>query len=410
MARKRTHTPPQVPSFVAAIVLATLLAVTIDQLAQGDASDFLPETFRRLPPPVEESPPPQPTISFTVAATGDILIHSAVMAQAQANATGDGPTYDFSPMFEPVEPLLSKADVALCHLEVPLSPDNTGLSSYPLFNAPGDLAIAIKKAGYDSCSVASNHSLDKGPEGASDTIRVLERERLEHEGTARNPREESRRTVVRFDGVSVGHISYTYGLNPGPAQLYEDQPWLVNFIDKGRILKDARATKEAGADFVVASFHWGLEYQSTPTEEQRRLARKLLRSEAIDLIVGHHAHVVQPIERIGDEYVVYGMGNFLSHQAPGVTETCCPAETQDGVIVHAEVSNASGAFRVEKLTYTPTWVEPVTHRILPVADIINEGSDAEKREALVASFRRTVATIKSLGAHRAGVRPSTRPK
>jgi poly-gamma-glutamate capsule biosynthesis protein CapA/YwtB (metallophosphatase superfamily) len=315
------------------------------------------------PPPVEPSPSPDPVPAaddvrrprdevrareVTLAFTGDLLPHLPVVRAAGG---------DFRPLFAAVAPLLSEADLALCHLEVPLSRDGTDVAGYPLFNAPPELAVAIPASGWDGCSTASNHSIDQGPEGVRATLDVLDAAGVPAVGTARDQAEDDRVRLYRAGGVTVAHLSATYGLNG--LSMPADQPWLVDLIDPPAILAEAGAARAAGADVVVLSLHWGQEYRTAPTDDQRALAAQLLASPDVDLIVGHHAHVIQPIEWIGDEPVLFGLGNFLSGQNgafhPG---------TQDGVVAHVTVEVAHRA-RVTAVTFTPTWVEPGSYRVLP---------------------------------------------
>jgi poly-gamma-glutamate capsule biosynthesis protein CapA/YwtB (metallophosphatase superfamily) len=353
--------------------------------------------------PTTTAPPP---VVFTIAASGDFLAHRPVVARAAAYGRESGRAYDFGPMLAAVQPIVSAADLGICHLETPLSPDGRGLSGYPVFNVPGELATAIAGAGYDTCSVASNHALDRGDTGVTATLEVLDAAGVGHAGTARTPEEAAAAVSSprRVNGVAVAHLSYTYGLNGLEAP--RDQPWLVNLIDADRILADARAAKAAGARFVVVSMHWGSEYQSDPSPEQRAVAAQLLSSPEVDLILGHHVHVVQPVEKIGEKYVVYGMGNFLSNQ----TARCCPAHSQDGVLVLVTVEARDEAPMVTRVSYHPTWVEPGTYRVLPVARALDDPATAPAQRAeLERSWRRTVATMSALGADAHGVVPEELP-
>jgi poly-gamma-glutamate synthesis protein (capsule biosynthesis protein) len=253
-------------------------------------------------------------------------------------------------MFAAIRPLVSAADLAVCHLETPLSPSGRRLSGYPRFNAPSQLAAAIHSAGYDACSVASNHAMDQGAQGVAGTLAVLDRAGLRHAGTARRPRE-ARPRILTVRHVRVAVLSYTYGLNG--FRLPRGRPWLVNLLSPGRILADARAARRAGSQFTVVFLHWGQEYRSTPTPTQRTLARRLLADPSVDLIVGHHAHVVQPVQRVNGKWVAFGMGNLLSAQSA----SCCPAATQDGVLLQVTIVHKAGRMVVGKVSYIPTWVE-----------------------------------------------------
>jgi poly-gamma-glutamate capsule biosynthesis protein CapA/YwtB (metallophosphatase superfamily) len=329
-----------------------------------------------------------PARGFTLIASGDVLTHGPVLRRAQAYGRRVGQPYDFRPMFADVRPLVAGADLAVCHLEVPLSRNGQDISSWPAFNAPPQLAAALRWAGYDACSTASNHSLDQGPQGVAATLDVLDAAGLRHAGTARSNGEARRTTAVDVHGLRVGLLSYTYGLNSGrpPA----GRAWLVKTIDPGRIVDDARAARRAGARFVVVLLHWGQEYRSTPTRSQREVARRLLGAPEVDLILGHHVHVVQPIERVGGKWVAYGMGNSLSNQTP----SCCAAGSQDGVLVKVTVGEDGGRLRVREVRYAPTWVEHPSFRIRPVLSALADGSlPAATRRALQAARDRTKRAV-----------------
>jgi len=326
--------------------------------------------------------------SFTIAASGDILIHGAVARAAAAYAGDAG--YDFTSMLAPTEPWIAEADLAICHLEGTLSPTNTGLSYYPLFVAPYQVADAIAATGYDACSLAGNHALDGGEAGLEQTIELLEARGIAHEGTARSE-EERLPGLYEVNGVTVAHLDYTYGLNG----LGRPHWYSVNIIDRDAILDDARWAREQGAEFVILTIHWGVEYYHPPTAEQAALAEELLASPDIDLILGSHAHVVQPIGRVGEKVVVYGMGNHLSNQNSMWGNKYY--STEDGLMVQVTVTEqADGTFATTRVEYTPTWVEMGTYRVLPVAwaQAAGEGDAA----LLAASWERTVATVNLLGA------------
>lgn len=322
------------------------------------------------------------------------MSHGPVFRQAEANGN-DGLAYDYVPMFKLVREAVSDADLAICHLETPLSPDNRALSGYPLFNAPGDLAVAIANVGYDGCSTASNHSLDQGVAGIEATLDLFDQAGLGHAGMARTQWEAAVPRLYQVNGISIGHLSYTYGLNG--LILPDDQPWAVNINSVEGILTDARAAIELGAEFVVLSIHWGAEYRVQPTEQQRALAKELLAGDEIDLIVGTHAHVIQPVERLGGNFVIYGLGNFLSNQSP---QSCrsCPPESTDGVIVQVDlVESDSGDVEVTAIGAVPTWVDRRTFTIVDVEAALASGSFPELTRQLEQSLARTTTTLRSYG-------------
>jgi poly-gamma-glutamate capsule biosynthesis protein CapA/YwtB (metallophosphatase superfamily) len=337
---------------------------------------------------------------FTVVASGDVLIHSGVYERAREYGRVSGKAFDFRPMFKKVRPIVSKGDLAICHLEVPLGAPGS-LSSYPVFNAPQQVARGIRYAGFDTCSTASNHSYDKGTPGIYSTIDNLHDRRVRHEGTARTRRSGRRAAMYNVGGVKVGHVSFTYGLNG--FKLPEGKSWLANVINADKIIRQARGARRRGAKFVIASLHWGNEYQRAPSSFQSDLARRLVKSGSVDVILGHHAHEVQGITTVRRKFVVYGMGNFISAQYS-------PVDTQDGLIVKLVVEKVDRRWKVARIRFTPTWVQRGTYKILPVASTYNQpGTSNYLKSILKASWWRTLSAVRSLGRDER-VKPSSRPR
>ena len=335
-----------------------------------------------------------PMREATLAFGGDILIHSGVWDAAD---TGNG--YDFSSMLAPITPRLSSADVAICHLEVTLARPGEWLSSYPRFRAPTELAGDLAAAGFDGCSVASNHALDFGESGVAATLDGLDAAGLEHAGTARAAADR-RPAIYEADGIRIAHLSYAYGFNGfvRPA----GKEWLVDQIDPALVLADARAARGAGAEVVVVSLHWGNEYVHDVVAAQQEVADVLAADAgAVDLVVGHHAHVVQPVSKVGSMWVVWGMGNLLSNNSP----ECCTTEATDGVVVDVTIGDTApgGPVGVTGLTYTPTWNERDTFRVLPVEATLAAQTESALTDALEASLARTTEHILSAGAGDLGV-------
>ena len=296
-------------------------------------------------------------------------------------------------MFRLVAPHLKAADLAICHLETPLSGDNSRLSGFPLFNALGDLARAIAESGWDGCSTASNHSFDQGPAGVRSTLDALDSAGVGHAGMARNEAEAATPTLYQIGAATVAHLSFTYGLN-GLA-LPEGRPWLVDVTNPDLIIERAAAARRAGADLVVLSIQWGEEYRVDPTPEQVALAGRLMASPDIDLIIGSHVHVVQPIDVIDGKYVVYGLGNFLSNQ----WANCCPARSQNGMIVTVTAEgNAADGYRVIGVHVTPTRVDRTDFTIMPL-DAARTGATVDAGPAAVwrAAFDDTLEIVRRLG-------------
>jgi len=354
-----------------------------DPVRRDQMASFLARALGLQPIEVQ----PRPVV--TVAVTGDTLIHLPVTWRAAAYGDESGEAYDFRPMFEPVRTLLESADLAICHLEVPLSGDASVLSGFPLFSAPGSLAEALAWAGYDGCSTASNHSIDQGVAGLAETLDALDAAGLGHAGTARTAAEAETITMYEAGGTRIAHLSATWSLNG--LRLPADMPWAAEMIDLDRLLERAGTARAEGADFVVVSLHCCIEYVSTPTEQQTANGRTLIASPDIDLVVGHHAHVVQPIEKWGDEFIVYGLGNFLAGQL-------WSDPTRDGVIVRADIVPRGERWVARSIGYTPTWVSGTDYLVIPAAEALATGwPDAALAADLSASWRRTTEVLERWG-------------
>jgi poly-gamma-glutamate synthesis protein (capsule biosynthesis protein) len=329
------------------------------------------------------------------------MAHDAVSAQARRNAEGTLVAYDYAPMWQQLAPIVGAADLAVCHLETTVGADGDAPTGFPRFRVPREYIEAIAGAGYDACSTASNHAFDYGIDGVTRTIEALEQNGLGWAGSARSAEEAAAPRIHEAAGVRVALISATYGLNG--FRLPADQPWLVDPLDVPLLLERARVAREAGAEVVVVSLHCCAEYRVQPTDPQVEWARALIESPDVDLVVGHHAHVVQPIERIGDEFVVYGLGNILSNM---YASKCCPAASQDGVVVGVTFTEgADGRFTTTAVDYAPTWVDRKGGFVItPVVAALRDPALApERRVALEASLARTAEAINARGAADAGV-------
>jgi hypothetical protein len=332
-----------------------------------------------LPAPPAPATAPERAVRLTVAASGDLLIHTPVAERALA--LGGGRRYDFAPLFAPVRRTVAGADLALCHMETPLVPGS--VQGYPVFHTPPDLAHSIRRVGWDACSTASNHSLDAGQYGIDTTLRALRSAGVKATGTARFAPARRRTTMVRVKGLRVAFLSYT-AVSNGQAVPH---PWSVNWASPGAILRDARRARRRGARIVIVNVHWGAEFVSRVTPQQRALARRLTRSPAIDAIVGQHVHVVQPIRRVHGKPVVFGEGNLISNQTPA----CCPAASQDGLIALIDfVVRPGRRAHARRIRYLPTWVRHPDYTVMRATP----GSPSWNRTVAVAGNRRGVRPLK----------------
>ena len=241
---------------------------------------------------------------------GDAMQHGPQLRSA-ARAGGK---YDYSPCFKFIEPVVESADYAIVNLECPLGGEP--YSGYPAFSAPDEYASALKSAGFDFFTTANNHCMDRGSKGVIRTIDALDRLGVPHVGTYKteSARDSLAVQVVTFNRLRVAILSYTYGTNGIPVSGGVS----VGLIDRKRMAAEIELARKL-CDMVCVCMHWGEEYQLLPSKGQRDLADFLV-DQGVDLIIGSHPHVIQPMERRfsakwGKEVlVVYSLGNFISNQ------------------------------------------------------------------------------------------------
>lgn len=316
---------------------------------------------------------------FTLVASGDVLPHSSIIDRARFDAGGTG--YDFRPMLAGIRPVVSRADVALCHMETVYGA-NGEYTGYPTFKSPPEVAPALAATGYDGCSTASNHTLDDGADGIRRTLDALDRAGVQHAGSARAEEEARTVTVLRAGPAKVAHLAYTYDTNGIP--LPDGQPWAVNFIDEAKILADARAAREAGADVVVVSLHWGTEWQDAPDERQLTLARSLTAARSgsrpdIDLILGTHAHVPQAYEKVNGTWVIYGMGDQIAGEMTNHQGARDPRGNQStlGRFTFAPPARPGGRWEVTKAEFVPQLFDVDAGRVVDLNQAIAQGAGVQ---------------------------------
>ena len=355
-----------VRALIGLAVLVTAVGVTVAIWPDSDSSEPGAPDSHKAPAgatSTPEAPPPREppdAVRVTVAASGDMLIHSPIYERALT--LGGGSAYEFAPMLARLRPWLNRADLALCHLETNLASSRPP-SGYPLFSTPPALAAAIAKSGWDACTVASNHAADHGQAGIDETLAALDRATLSHAGTYASERASRRPLLISDGGARIAILSYTTDLNG----LQPPAAWSVNLVSGPEpVVRDARRAVARGADAVIVNMHWSAgivpEYVHEPSSGQREFAARLVRSSAITAVVGQGPHVVQPIERIHGKYVVFSEGNLISSQglASGL-----PAASQDGLVAFLELTVRPSSARVKRVRYLPVWVRRPDYTVLP---------------------------------------------
>ncbi len=294
---------------------------------------------------------------------GDAMQH---MAQIEAARQQDG-TYDYSDCFAEIAPMIQSADYAVVNLETPIgSGDFTG---YPCFNAPASFARALRDAGFNLMLTANNHTLDRRDRGVHATIDSLDAPGIEHIGTYHNAaaRDSLSAFVRNISGIRIGFLNYTYGTNG----ITVSGDAVVNYIDRGKIAEDIASLRDAGAEIITVAVHWGDEYHLLENSAQRSLADFLV-DQGVDLVIGGHPHVIQPMEvRHNDELgkdvlVVYSLGNFISNMKT--------RDTRGGAIVRVSlVKGKDGVARFDRASYDLVFTVPPSSpgdnfRLVPAYD------------------------------------------
>ena len=319
----------------------------------------------------ESSSPPAPvTLEGTLLSTGDLLMHDPILEAAYSKTDN---TYDFSRIFTHIAPYVEKADLAVANLEVTLAGDTKyPYRGYPRFNCPDAIVTAAKAAGFDLLLTANNHTNDSGLFGIRRTMEALERMDMSYTGTRKSDRDKRYR-VADVGGIPVGLINYTYQAaradgKPSLNLLLEDAAVpLVNSFDYRRLddfynelAGELAAMRRDGALATVVYIHWGNEYRTTPNKQQRAIAQKLC-DLGVDVIIGGHPHVVQPLEILtapdgGRTVCLYSMGNAVSNQRI-YRASIKTGHTEDGVLFSVTFRRTGdGPVQISGVDVLPTWV------------------------------------------------------
>ena len=348
--------------------------------------------------PTTPTTPTQPPVikvsTATVGSSGDVLMHDKVIKSGYDAQSG---TYNYDSIFEFFSRFVSKVDYAVANLEVTLAGADQGYTGYPQFNSPDEIVDSLKNAGFDMLLSANNHSYDTGYSGFFRTQQILADRGMAYIGT-RLKAEDKNYAVTEINGIRVGMICYTYNtgadengnisLNEHP--LNQETTALVNsfsyddlpgFYEK--LSGELNQMRADGAETIMLYIHWGDEYSTTPNSIQKQMAQALC-DLGIDVIVGNHAHVIQPIELLTNSkdetkktLCLYSMGNILSNIRKTASR---PVHCEDGLLFSVTFAKYSdGTVLVESAEVLPTWVNRYTEKGSAKYQIlVMDGSDPEK--------------------------------
>ena len=252
--------------------------------------------------------------STSLIMVGDVLIHDRLYNDAKS-----GNTYNFKKYLPYIKEYVKKFDLAYYNQETILGGSSIGLSSYPSFNSPQEVGDAMIDAGFNMVSLATNHTLDRGVKATKLSRDYWNKQNgVQAVGSYNsfNEKEEIESRVLESNGITYAFLNYTYGTNGIPVPYGKE--YVVNLWEnnndsyKKQVESDINKLRDK-VDVLIVAMHWGIEYTHTPTDIEKRTA-KYLSSLGVDIIIGTHPHVIQPVEYVGDTLVFYSLGNFISAQ------------------------------------------------------------------------------------------------
>lgn len=235
---------------------------------------------------------------------GDVLIHKSVLLDAEQS---DG-SYDFTDMFTYISPMLKNYDLRYCNQESTIGGKSLGYSAYPGFNSPDEIGNNLVDMGFNMVSLANNHSLDKGSQAVSYSNSYWKDKNIIIAGTYDSMAERDTIEIHEKNGIKFAFLSYTTISNASVPNDY-----ILNMYSNERASADVNKAKELGAEVIIVAMHWGTEYTNEETYSQQQIA-EYLSNLGVNLIIGAHPHVVEPITYINDTLVIYSLGNFISNQ------------------------------------------------------------------------------------------------
>ncbi len=236
---------------------------------------------------------------------GDALFHTALHEDGK---TENG--YDFKEMLSFMKPIISSYDLAFYNQESILGGSDLGLSSYPRFNSPYEVGDAFLDAGFNIVSLANNHTLDRGEEAILNSVSYWKKKGIMYHGSASSWDERNQVKVMEKNGIRYALLSYTDYTNDIPVPV--EKEYLVNVYSEEQVKKDIESIRNQ-TDVILVAMHFGEEYSFEVTERQRQIA-EFLSSQGVTIVIGHHPHVVEPVEMVGNTLVIYSLGNFISAQ------------------------------------------------------------------------------------------------
>jgi poly-gamma-glutamate capsule biosynthesis protein CapA/YwtB (metallophosphatase superfamily) len=289
------------------------------------------------------------SVSITISAVGDLMCHSVQYQYAETQ----NDTFNFNPVYRIVKQYLSSSDFTVGNLETVVAGKAKRYSGYPLFNSPDEYIDALKNTGFDLLFTANNHALDRGEYGVLRTIEILEKNKINYDGTFVSQRDRDSIRIYDIKSVKVAFLAYTYGTNGNIVP--KDKPYLINKIDFNLIQKDIQEARIKNADVVLVYFHFGTEYKREPDKFQKVVVDSTIKYGA-DIIIGSHPHVIEPMKMfktnkglLDSGLVAYSLGNFFTNQRWRYSD--------GGMILNISITKIypTNKIFISKIDYIPTW-------------------------------------------------------
>ena len=372
--------------FVGALISTKIVKIQSDKLRVSESQQIKNQEIVNNLTTKENSEDKEATI----VAVGDIIIHDDQLKAQFNEGTGE---YNFDNNFKYVKAHIQSADIAIGNLETTLAGQAKKYTGYPLFNSPSSIVDAMTNCGFDILSTVNNHTIDRGSSGVLSTLKEIQKRNLKVIGTRENEIVKPY-IIEEVKGIKIGVISYSYetprkgkSKTLNAIEIPSDVVNLLNTFSYEYIEEDLKKIKvqidemkSKGAEAIIFFIHWGNEYERKPNVHQINIANALC-DYGVDIILGSHPHVIQPIEFITSEktgkrsLVVYSMGNFISNQQYERTNN---RYTEDGIIVNIDIvkSDLSNSITISGVSYIPTWVHRYTdnnkfiYEVLPLTDAL----------------------------------------
>ncbi len=320
----------------------------------------------------------QVRISFV----GDIMCHDSQLTSYYNSKTK---SYHPEKSFQYITNRLQNSDLVLGNLETTIPKNPSDYSGYPRFGSPRSLLTALKKSGFSILSTANNHSADKGSFAIDNTISSVIEEGMTPIGTysSDSDYDKRRNLIISKNEIKIAIYNYTYSTNG----IQVPKPSRVRLIDEKTISEDISYAKTQAVDFIIIWYHFGTEYQITPDKSQLMWVNFAL-SNGADIVIGGHPHVVQRMEKIGEQFVAYSLGNFLSAQNRNFTD--------GGIILNFNLDlYTNGKKQISNIMYEPVWIDPQDYKIIPIEEMLENSKMTPNKRKKMLEYRKEFLKVMS---------------